>query len=843
MKRSEIVGLAAFSLALVVYVYAIGWLITAVRLSAAHLPVQYSLPMIDDKVLLATGLRNVLFMGLVFAGMSAVAYGIHAWTWEAHAQEWHAVVRLGRHRARALHPPRSPKPILAKPTPVRPAQAEPAEASPIQAKLAEAELAQAKSVRVEPTQAKPALAAIEPRPAPENLHEAPLGDPFVRVVAGFNVVVLAATLSLAVARIVKPLIDQVDQHQWWALLGPWAILTLLMGLALARANPLRGGRVVHALMWTFVVTISLLSMAPIGLLILTWAGIATLGRSLGRRQPKPNSKVEFALSPLPWVLLTIYALVGLAYYATPPVSFPQAIVHGGSTTQVGGYLAQTSHAVYLVSCTALADATSTDQAVLAIAIRNADVVSTNDTQFEIDSGERPSLPTVALHALGIDASTPTWIKPELRPRRPTCTGEQPPSPSTGFRAPWLGTGVIAGPSPPGARAQDGERPIEQTTPTAIAKLARRFQPTVLVTVADRFWPVSVGALLEDLGSGGRHTCLHRLANVCAVSPPKLTDLRAQRSTAQEFLEYPAPLSGNSTGQLNAFLRGQREPGTPIPSTHNWLADPGLLDPWSTAQVYFYYAGPAHPAHWPAPNQGIPPGLVALQYWFFYPYNYYPTVATPDLMNGAPLAGDVVNTDLHQGDWEHITVLVDPKTQTARWLYTARHSDEGHYYTWNSPLLSFDEGHPIVQGAFGGHPTYDAHCGVRPRFAHGLHGDVGDWLACGSGRFAFRAATTPLVDIAKTPWACWKGHFGVTTPSELSPAKNEGSVQLAIDQYYNVAGPRSPLWQAENGHLKEDYKLVHDTGVCANGANPEAPELGALQDGLFGTETHHGGLHR
>jgi hypothetical protein len=803
VKRREIVELIGCSLALVVYVYAIGWLITSVRLSAARLPLQSSLPTIDDKVLLATGLRNVLFMGLVFAAMCAVAYGVHAWTWEVHAQEWHAVVQLGRRRAQELHPPGPP--------------------------------------RLKPT--KPTLAALKPRPAPENLHEAKLGDPFVRVVAGFNVVVLAATLSLAVARIVKPLVDQVDPHQWWALLAPWAILTLLASLVLVRVNPLRGGRLVHALLWTFVVAIALLSMAPIGLLILTWAGIATLGRSLGRRQAKPSSKVEFALSPLPWVLLTIYALVGLAYYATPPVSFPQAIVRAGSGTQVGGYLAQTGHAIYLVSCTALADATSTDEAVVSIPSRTAGTITTNDTQFELDSGERPSLPTVALHTLGINASTPTWIKPELRPRRPTCAGEQPPPPSSGFRAAWLGTGVIAGPAQPEGRAQDGERPIGQTTPAAIAKLARRFQPTVLATVADRFWPVSVGALLEDVGGGGGRTCLRRLTGVCAVSRPKLTDLRAQGSTAEEFLEYPASLSANPTGQFDAFLRGQREPGSPIPSLHRWLADPGLLDPWRTAQVYFHYAGPADPARWPAPDRSISPGLVALQYWFFYPYNYYPTVATPDLMNGAPLAGDVVNTDLHQGDWEHVTVLVEPKTQTARWLYTARHSDEGHYYPWNSPVLSFDEGHPVVQAAFGGHPTYDAHCGVRPRFAHGLGGDVGDWLVCGSGRFAFRAATTPLVDIAKTPWACWKGHFGTATPSEVSPAKNEGSVQLAIDQYYHVAGPRSPLWQAENGHLKEDYKLPHDTGVCANGGNPEAPELEALRGGLFGATGTKSELHR
>ena len=191
----------------------------------------------------------------------------------------------------------------------------------------------------------------------------------------------------------------------------------------------------------------------------------------------------------------------------------------------------------------------------------------------------------------------------------------------------------------------------------------------------------------------------------------------------------------------------------------------------------------------------------------------------------------MNTDLHQGDWEHVTVLLDPKTLAPRWLYMARHSHEGQYYPWNSPLLSFDQGHPVVQAAFGGHPSYDAHCRERRRFIQPLDGAVSDWVVCGSDRFAFRAATTPLVDIARAPWACWKGHFGVATPTEVGNARNgEGSVQRAIDANYFVAGPRSPLWQAENGRLTADG-APQNTGVCANNGDPAAPELAAMRSGL------------
>jgi hypothetical protein len=382
--------------------------------------------------------------------------------------------------------------------------------------------------------------------------------------------------------------------------------------------------------------------------------------------------------------------------------------------------------------------------------------------------------------------------------------------------------VFAGPAPPGGQARDGEAPIERTTP-ALAALAKRYQPTVLVSDTDPFWPVSVGALLEDVGSAGQPTCLHRAgAARCTLEHPSPSELQPLGSSANDFLEFPATpaLANDPTGQLEAFLRGQLGRNHALPSLHERLADPGVLDPWATAQIYFFYAGRAEPALWPAPNRTIGTGLVGLQYWFFYPYNYYPTLATPDLMNEAPLAADVANTDLHQGDWEHVTVLIDPKTEKPRWLYMAHHSDEGEYFPWNSPQLSFDEGHPVVQAAYGGHPTYPAGCGARRRYAHGLNGIVSDWLVCGPGRFAFRAATTPLVDIATTPWACWKGHFGVATRSEVQASRqNEDSIQRAIDDYYKVAGPVSPLWQAENGNLAATGAKQ---GVCADD-DPRAPE--------------------
>ena len=808
----ELVELLVVLVVAAAYVYVIGWVITWVRLSAARVPVDASLPIIGNQVVFLAGLRLVVVMAIVFGAMCAVAWAVHAWTWEHRAPEWHSVIKHGRVEAARRH-----RRVFHRGT------------------------------------VKEAL-SFSSHPPP-GLVPAPVGDTFVRVIAGFDVGVVAATFGLAAARVLKSPIDQAfPPGPWWDLLAPWALVSASLALVLAWLGPLWGNRFFHAALWIAVVVVALVSEAPVGLLLLTWGGVATVGRGYGRMRSAQNRgllasghprQLSFVLSPLPWLLLTIYALVGIAYYGQPPVTFSQTTVTTPSGAQVGGYLARTRDGVYLVTCTPLADATSTNVSVSLIPERDIKATTTRTTAFVVDSGLRPSLPTVVLNAFGIDASTPAWIRPEVHAIRPTCAGDPLPVSSIGYPVPQLGPGVTAGPAPPGGRAVDGEAPIEQTSP-GIAALARRFQPTLLVTTADPFWPVSVGALLADRGAGGQVTCLEHLpALSCppktARAAPTMADL-AEPSGPDDFLEYPVSpaLTSDPGPQLDAFLRGQPGYSGRLPTLRQRLANPGLLDPWMTAEIYFYYAQNTNPATWPAPDAAIKGKFIALQYWFFYQYNYYPTVVNTSLMNHDPVTGDLVNTDLHQGDWEHITILLDYKTRQPMWVYMARHSSEGEYYPWNSPLLTFDQGHVVIQAAYGGHPSYDAHCRESLRLAPALgiiRGRVADWIVCGSGRFAFRWQTTPLVDIAKTQWACWEGHFGVATPSEIDAAKlNEDSIQRAINADYLVAGPRSPLWQAENGRLAADQTAQAgkpqptNHGVCAAG-DPAAPEQAAIKAGL------------
>jgi hypothetical protein len=670
------------------------------------------------------------------------------------------------------------------------------------------------------------------------------GDRLLRILAGFNVIVLAGVLALGIGQVVATF-----QSAWWAVVPASLIAFLVVHWLLTTLGPLNARPGVHVVAWVLVAALAVLASPPVGLLVITGAIISTWGRRYVRLKATQPAR-SLLRDPLPWLMAASYTAVAVGYLAMPPVSFDGVTVTTASAQFIGGTIAQSSQTTHLLVCTPLADATSTGayiQDIPACEIKR--VRSSGDAA--LDSGERPTLPALALNLVGINWP-PALVVPNLHERRPTCAGAPPERLSVGTEDPSFGAGAIIGPAPAGGRALDGEPPIEQTTDPRIARLARAFQPTIEVTVADRFWPVSVGAVLADIGPDGTRPCL-----VVSASPDQCRPITSVPRSGQptDYLRFPttakvgaSALTENPAAQFRAFEAGQH---TITGSLHHWLADPGILDPWRTAQLYFYFAGPVHfggvsgqlPA-WPTVTAVPTPlderdtsdGLIGLEYWFFYPYNYYPLVVRSSLMNGAPVAGDVENVDLHQGDWEHATVLLDARTLKPVALYMARHSNEGRFYSWHSPLLPFHDGHPIVQAAIGGHPTYPAPtvqkgvpCGSDTRTQGG--GLLDDWLVCGSGRYVFRAATTPLVDLAHTGWACWPGHFGEAKPGREVVKPNADTLTTYVAKYVHVAGPVSPLWQAENGS-DPGY------GVCKSGA--QTAEQEALKGPLAPVLTSHYG---
>jgi hypothetical protein len=620
----------------------------------------------------------------------------------------------------------------------------------------------------------------------------------IRILAGFHVVVLAALVALIPARAFQEIISE----DWWLVAIIWTVVFVVAWYGLTAVSIAALHERTHGFVWLVIACVSIVLLAaPLGVLVLAGILTCTLGRVVARWE-RPTTLRGLVRSPLPWVLAAILLLADIAYAAVPPVSFSGATVTTTSGQQLsGGYLGRVGSGVLLATCKSRVNATSIDERVRLLPSTKVREVAVGGPNALFDSGKRPSLAMLALRAVGVNAEVPT-LGSDLHPRGAPCAGSQRSESASGD--PALGAGVLVGPEPEGGQAHDGEPPIGSTSPARVAAIARRFQPTLEVTVADRFWPVSVPAVLHEKGPGGGGVCLIQQRAPQRDCEPTPSSLAANGSSSSDYLQLPVALTldPSPNSQFEAFERGQQiQPGTP----EQWLADPGVLKPWSTAEIYFF-ARVLEPRLFPkgAQDPSVHGSFIALEYWFYYPYNYYPLAVRSPLFQDSPLAGDLYDVDHHQGDWEHIDILLNPKTDAPEWLYMARHADEGQWLAWSSPKIARDGEHPIIQGAYGGHPSYEPGCGQRRR-AKTL-GSLSDWLVCGSGRFAFRAATTPLVDIARRPWGCWRGYFGeAATGAEVENAARPESVRDRLRNLPLAAGPQAPLRQAEN------------QGVCARGA--------------------------
>ena len=339
--------------------------------------------------------------------------------------------------------------------------------------------------------------------------------------------------------------------------------------------------------------------------------------------------------------------------------------------------------------------------------------------------------------------------------------------------------------PAAAQVAANERSISQSSPHAAA-LALRYEPTIVMSSLDGFWPVSVATVLQERGSRGTRVVLYSHGRVIA-DPVALADLKPSASPSS-YLDYPAVL-GDKRAQTRAFLRGV---GVPAATIERWPTDLSAVVKRS-AQVYFYDAG----THCSYPGDDTV-GYRALQYWFFYGFNYYPITVSTKAMLADPLRTDTADLDLHEGDWEHVTVLLGRQHShyVPKYIWMARHSNEGVLIPWDQ-VQHDASGHPVVYPALGGHPSYPD-CGAHPRAL--LAAAVYDYVICGSGLYTLSGSSTRLVDLAGVSWGCWPGYFGTTAGTTASTDADDPTGLIL------VAGPRSPLQQAEN------------KGVCSNSIN-------------------------
>ncbi len=314
------------------------------------------------------------------------------------------------------------------------------------------------------------------------------------------------------------------------------------------------------------------------------------------------------------------------------------------------------------------------------------------------------------------------------------------------------------------RAAGGEPTVVETSP-GLAEDALRYQPVLRVSSLDRFWPVSVSVL------AALHEQQRRTQLFAGGSARDLDLARLRSGSGDDYVDYPAAVDRTQ----QQFCDVAAALGIPPDAVARWASLPAGLNPYASAQIYVHRAdGIGYP--------GLPGRWTSLQYWFFYPFNYLPAVVDRDRIATDPLGAVRAAAGFHEGDFEHVSVLLDPRTGQPQYLRMARHgAGEAATFRWGDPRVSWDGEHPIVDAALGSHATYEHACvriARRP---------LPDWTACEPGLFTFAAPGTPLVDLDTVPWSCWPGRFGQRGPSAASEVL-----------HYAVGGPQAPLRQDENG---------------------------------------------
>lgn len=305
-------------------------------------------------------------------------------------------------------------------------------------------------------------------------------------------------------------------------------------------------------------------------------------------------------------------------------------------------------------------------------------------------------------------------------------------------------------------------------PARAKNLANRYEPDLMLEKQDEFWPVAVRTI-DLLRSGGTRTCFASDKGA-ACRPAHLRELPWASGSALAYLNYPADSSDpdNEREGVTAALKS------------------GALG--TDARMYYYVTG------------RDPDRPVTLQYWFYYPFNY--------LEAHLPLGLASVNTDMHEGDIEGMSVLLSAKKHQPVYVWMPRHRDEGERFTWNEGALERHRSHPVGFAAKGSHATYES-CGRKYRSANvdGLNLDIpDDNFSCSpEASYELKSATTPALDLARTWWACWPGHLG-DAPHHSFP----------LSEIY-ADGPASPLYQQ-----KFDLRNPHP---CAGVSPPASPEPG------------------
>jgi hypothetical protein len=259
-------------------------------------------------------------------------------------------------------------------------------------------------------------------------------------------------------------------------------------------------------------------------------------------------------------------------------------------------------------------------------------------------------------------------------------------------------------------------------PTPPLTLALRFQPHLFFDRGERWRPTDVDAFLAE--PGHQFCTTSALPDVCVpfVSPAQLT-------VPDSYLD----------------LRGTRLDG--VDATSPDLATcprslPTLLECDLGGRSVIY----AHV------TQGAT--RTAIDYWWFMRFNNF-------------------SIDLHEGDWEGVTVITDAAGKRVRAVDYAAHASVWRY---RDGVARLDGGrHPRVYVARGGHASYPRPCRAlchqtSSALPEGRFDGRRAWVANVPATCAGRCVRLLPQDAAGAPasWNAWNGRWGVVRSALFAP---------------------------------------------------------------------------
>ncbi len=297
--------------------------------------------------------------------------------------------------------------------------------------------------------------------------------------------------------------------------------------------------------------------------------------------------------------------------------------------------------------------------------------------------------------------------------------------------------------------------VEHTPERALAKSV---QPELVVDRKDGFWPVSVLTLLRMQDRRAR-VC-RRVASDTCVRMITQSDFSFNGGEG-EWLDYPADELHRKEEQ-ELFYDAL-----------------GSVDPSRTAREYFLV------------NRGKGADApVTVQFWFFYTYNYLQTAGFLKFPAG-----------LHEGDFETVSVMLSARSHQPRYVWMARHDDEGRMFVWDEEQLKKSGQHVVAYAARGSHADYES-CRRQSRAIKAPLGLIDDRPQCDIHQELHLAPeSTHLIDLSRVPWACWRGRFG----------DHPGGHFLDHVPHETDDGPFGPLWQQTFGDVtSEPCRGVRDS---------------------------------